>query len=56
MMQDCVRPKYVENYKAFYIAVKKLYPHLTLIANCDLTKDAPTELWDWHSYDTPEGM
>lgn len=50
-VQDCGRPYYVEDYNAFYSAIKAVYPGITLIANCPLPATAPTELWDWHSYD-----
>ena len=44
-LQDCGKPYYVENYNAFYTALKEAYPELTLIANCDMGSGAPTELW-----------
>jgi len=51
LLQDCGKPWYVEDYNSFYTAIKKLYPNITLIANCNMGGDAPTDLWDWHSYD-----
>ena len=49
--QDCGRPYYVEDYNAFYAAIKAVYPDMVLIANCPMGDGAPTDLWDWHSYD-----
>ena len=49
--QDCGRPYYVEDYNAFYAAIKAVYPDMVLIANCPMGAAAPTDLWDWHSYD-----
>ena len=51
VLQDCGKPWYVENYNSFYQAIKKVYPNITLIANCNMGGGAPTDLWDWHSYD-----
>ena len=45
--QDCGKPFYVENYNAFFSAIRAQYPHMQLIANCHMGQDAPTELWDW---------
>ncbi len=50
-MQDCGKPWYVEDYNSFYETLKKTYPNITLIANCNMGGSAPTDLWDWHSYD-----
>ena len=49
-MQDCGHPYYVGNYIAFYYALRQAYPHMQLIANCNLGQDAPTDMWDWHLY------
>ena len=48
--QDCGHPFYVANYIAFYAALRVAYPHMQLIANCDLGQAAPTDMWDWHLY------
>lgn len=47
-MQDCGHPYYLENYIAFYAAIKSRYPNIQLIANCNLDGHAPTEIWDWY--------
>lgn len=54
--EDCGKPYYVQNYLAFFFAIKQHYPHMTLIANCNMNQDAPTELWDWHLYTNPQEM
>ena len=50
MVQDCGKPWYRENYIAFFMALRYSYPHLRLIANCDMGEGAPTDLYDWHVY------
>lgn len=40
--EDCMRPWYVHHYRLFSAAVRKRYPHLKFIANCDIS-DAPGE-------------
>ena len=49
-MQDCGKAWYRENYIAFFMALRYSYPHLRLIANCDMGDGAPTDLYDWHIY------
>jgi alpha-N-arabinofuranosidase len=49
-MQDCGKAWYRENYIAFFMALRYSYPHLRLIANCDMGDGAPTDLYDWHVY------
>lgn len=51
LLQDCGHAWYVENYRAFFDAIRQAYPHMQLIANCDLRGDnAPTQEFDWHIY------
>ena len=33
---------YLNNYLAFFGAIRAKYPHMRLIANCDMGQDAPT--------------
>lgn len=40
--QDCGKPYYLQNYLAFFGALRARHPHLRLIANCDMGADAPT--------------
>ena len=47
-VQDCGHAYYLENYIAFYAAIKSRYPNIQLIANCNLDGHAPTEVWDWY--------
>ncbi|KAJ0696505.1 putative non-reducing end alpha-L-arabinofuranosidase [Helianthus annuus] len=51
--QDCWRGNYRENYRKFYAAIKKDYPDIKVISNCDgsSTKlDHPADLYDYHLY------
>lgn len=36
------KPYYLQNYLAFFGAIKAAYPHMRLIASCDMGQDAPT--------------
>ena len=49
-MQDCGHPFYEENYAAFYHAIKAAHANMTVIANCNLGMQGPTEMFDWHLY------
>ena len=46
---------YLQNYIAFWGALHAAYPHLRLIASCDMGQDAPTDLWEYHVYTNPQG-
>eukprot|EP00884_Botryococcus_braunii_P006062 jgi/Botrbrau1/15457/Bobra.43_2s0082.2 len=48
--EDCGHPSYVGSYIAFFYAIRAKYPHMRLIANCNMGTSAPTDLWDWHVY------
>ncbi|KAK9747959.1 hypothetical protein RND81_02G026600 [Saponaria officinalis] len=57
--EDCWMPNYRENYVKFYKAVKKAYPDIKTISNCDASSkdlDHPADLYDYHNYTTAEGM
>nr|QOL01194.1 putative extracellular protein TR9_006 [Trebouxia lynnae] len=54
--EDCGKPWYVENYIAFFAAIRARYPHMRLISNCDMDPHAPTDLWDWHMYTDSQNM
>ncbi|XP_031280175.1 alpha-L-arabinofuranosidase 1-like [Pistacia vera] len=44
---------YKENYPKFYYAIKRYYPNITVISNCDESVDQldhPTDLYDFHIY------
>ena len=49
-VQDCGKRYYASNYRAFYAAIKAAWPHLVLVANCDLHEAGPTDMFDWHWY------
>lgn len=34
--QDCGKPFYVQNYVAFFAAIRARYPHMRLVSNCDM--------------------
>eukprot|EP00887_Chlorella_sp_A99_P005257 scaffold1.g5257.t1 len=53
---DCGKPYYLNSYLAFFGAIRARYPHMRLVANCDMGADAPTDLWDWHVYTNPTDM
>ncbi len=42
------KPYYMNNYAIFFGAIKAAYPHMRLIASCDMKGDAPTELEEYH--------
>ncbi|KAL9243266.1 hypothetical protein vseg_017174 [Gypsophila vaccaria] len=57
--EDCGMPNYKENYVKFYNAVKKAYPDIKTITNCDFSNkdfDHPADLYDYHTYTSPQGM
>lgn len=51
--EDCWYGQYRPNYLLFFGAIRARYPHITLISNCDMGQDAPTDTWDWHLYTNP---
>ena len=55
-LQDCGHAYYLENYIAFYAAIKSRYPNIQLIANCNLDGHAPTEVWDWYVIATSDRL
>ncbi|KAK9747961.1 hypothetical protein RND81_02G026800 [Saponaria officinalis] len=57
--EDCGMSNYKENYVEFYKAVKKAYPNIKTISNCDASSkdlDHPADLYDYHNYTSAEGM
>jgi len=52
--EDTGFPTYLNNYLEFYGAIKAVYPNITLIANGNLEGQAPTDLWDYHVYTSPD--
>lgn len=61
--EDCqynLIPIYQENYPIFYHAIKRAYPDIQIITNCDVSKHSlnhPADLYDYHQYpQTAEDM
>ncbi|XP_054794060.1 alpha-L-arabinofuranosidase 1-like [Prosopis cineraria] len=51
--ENCGMPNYHGNYLKFYAAIKRAYPDMQIISNCDATAkplDHPAELYDFHIY------
>lgn len=48
--EDCGHAWYVENYRAFFSAIRTEYPWIQLISNCNLGNGVPQDLFDWHIY------
>ncbi|KAL7583824.1 hypothetical protein Lser_V15G42661 [Lactuca serriola] len=51
--QDCQMPHYRANYLKFYDAIKKAYPGIKVISNCDGSStqlDHPADMYDYHVY------
>ena len=48
--------QYLENYHTFFAAIRERYPKIQLIADCDLTGQAPQDLWDWHIYTSAQDL
>ncbi|XP_021831359.1 alpha-L-arabinofuranosidase 1-like [Prunus avium] len=58
--EDCVKENYRGNYLKFYSAIKRAYPDIKIISNCDGSSqklDHPADLFDFHFYaDDPKNM
>ncbi|KVI11292.1 Alpha-L-arabinofuranosidase, C-terminal [Cynara cardunculus var. scolymus] len=51
--EDCWKPHYRENYLKFYAAIRKAYPDIKMISNCDGSNaqlDHPADMYDFHIY------
>ncbi|CAK9170046.1 unnamed protein product [Ilex paraguariensis] len=51
--EDCGKKNYRGNYLKFYDAIKRAYPDMKVISNCDGSNhqlDHPTDLYDYHVY------
>ncbi|KAJ9547358.1 hypothetical protein OSB04_019901 [Centaurea solstitialis] len=51
--EDCGKPHYRENYLKFYAAIRKAYPDIKMISNCDGSNaqlDHPADMYDFHIY------
>ncbi|CAL9024601.1 unnamed protein product [Prunus brigantina] len=57
--EDCGRKNYLGNYLKFYSAIKRAYPDIKIISNCDGSSqklDHPADLYDFHVYRDAETM
>uniref|UniRef100_A0A7C9AJM5 non-reducing end alpha-L-arabinofuranosidase n=1 Tax=Opuntia streptacantha TaxID=393608 RepID=A0A7C9AJM5_OPUST len=57
--EDCWKPYYRGNYLKFYDALKKAYPDIQVISNCDGSStplDHPADLYDFHIYTSANDM
>lgn len=57
--EDCWKPYYRANYMKFYDALKKAYPDMQAISNCDGSStplDHPADLYDFHIYTSANDM
>ncbi|KAL9232686.1 hypothetical protein vseg_007767 [Gypsophila vaccaria] len=57
--EDCGKQYYRANYLKFYDALKKAYPDIQVISNCDASStplDHPADLYDFHIYTSANDM
>ncbi|XP_057517043.1 alpha-L-arabinofuranosidase 2-like isoform X1 [Amaranthus tricolor] len=57
--ENCDKANYRESYLKFYKALKKAYPDIKAISNCDATQkplDHPADLYDYHRYTNASAM
>lgn len=53
--EDCGKKNYQGNYLVFHDAIRKAYPDILMISNCDASSkplDHPADLYDYHTYPT----
>ncbi|RYR04158.1 hypothetical protein Ahy_B06g083747 [Arachis hypogaea] len=57
--EECGMPNYLGNYLKFYAAIKRSYPDIQIITNCDgsgQNLDMPADFYDFHIYTNAEDM
>lgn len=57
--EDCGKKNYRGNYLKFYYAIKRVYPDIKIISNCDGSSkplDHPTDFYDFHIYTSANNM
>ncbi|TYI44310.1 hypothetical protein ES332_A01G228300v1 [Gossypium tomentosum] len=57
--EDCGKKNYRGNYLKFYDAIKRAYPDIEIITNCDGSSrplDHPTDLYDFHVYTSANNL
>ncbi|XP_027351116.1 alpha-L-arabinofuranosidase 1-like [Abrus precatorius] len=53
--EDCGKQNYRGNYLMFYHAIRRAYPDIQIISNCDASAkplDHPADIYDYHTYPT----
>ncbi|CAI9094735.1 OLC1v1030522C1 [Oldenlandia corymbosa var. corymbosa] len=57
--EDCGKPNYNGNYQKSYDAIRKAYPNIKIISNCDGSVQPlaqPADLYDYHTYPNATDM
>ncbi|XP_076936619.1 alpha-L-arabinofuranosidase 1-like, partial [Bidens hawaiensis] len=57
--EDCGKKYYRENYLTFYAAIRKAYPDIKMISNCDgsnVKLDHPADMYDFHIYESAKSV
>lgn len=57
--EDCGKKNYRGNYLKFYYALKRAYPDIQIISNCDGSSrplDHPADIYDFHIYTSANNM
>ena len=54
--QGAGAPTYLRYYPTFYAKIKAAYPDLQLLANCNEAALGKFDLYDWHTYPSPNQM
>ncbi|XP_002987233.2 alpha-L-arabinofuranosidase 1 [Selaginella moellendorffii] len=57
--EDCGKQYYRDNYLQFYYAIKKYYPDISIVTNCDGSYrqlDHPADLYDFHIYTSASNL
>ncbi|WJX59362.1 aspartate-semialdehyde dehydrogenase-like protein [Trifolium repens] len=57
--EDCGKYNYLGNYLKFYEAIKRTYPDIQIISNCDGSEkplNHPADLYDYHIYTNSKDM
>ncbi|KAK3011606.1 hypothetical protein RJ639_011013 [Escallonia herrerae] len=51
--EDCGKPNYLGNYLKFYSAIRRAYPDIKIISNCDGSShplDHPADFYEYHAF------
>ncbi|KAL6523338.1 aspartate-semialdehyde dehydrogenase-like protein [Orobanche gracilis] len=57
--EDCGKKNYRGNYLKFYVAIKRTYPDIKIISNCDGSSqplDHPADFYDYHIYSSASNV